>query len=83
MRIGSASRCCSGAAEKAEADYAKRPWAELIEKYRSGPPGMEPDGWGKLDELTNGGEMFIHHEDARRGRSAGNRGSWTPRPPRN
>ena len=31
-------------------------------------------GWGKLDELTNGGEMFIHHEDARRGQP-----DWTPR----
>ncbi len=60
--------------EKASADYAKRPWTELIEEYRSGPPALNPMGWGKLDELTNSGEMFIHHEDARRGQP-----SWEPR----
>jgi len=63
-----------GATERAEADYAKRPWPELIEKYRSGPPGWNPTGWGKLDDLSNGGEMFIHHEDARRGQVG-----WEPR----
>ena len=31
-------------------------------------------GWGKVDELANGGEMFIHHEDARRGQP-----EWKPR----
>ena len=31
-------------------------------------------GWGKLEELSNGGEMFIHHEDARRGQP-----DWKPR----
>ena len=31
-------------------------------------------GWGKLEELSNGGEMFIHHEDARRGQP-----NWKPR----
>jgi uncharacterized protein (TIGR03085 family) len=60
--------------EKATADYAKKPWTELIEEYRSGPPAWNPFGWGKLDEITNGGEMFIHHEDARRGQVG-----WQPR----
>jgi len=60
--------------EKAAADYAARPWPELIDEYRSGPPFWNPMGWGKLDELSNGGEMFIHHEDARRGQP-----DWQPR----
>ena len=60
--------------EKVEAGFAKRPWNDLIEEYRSGPPAWNPMGWGKLDELTNGGEMFIHHEDARRGQA-----DWKPR----
>jgi uncharacterized protein (TIGR03085 family) len=72
--IGQRVSLLHGAAEKAEADYAKRPWTELVEKYRSGPPGWNPTSWGKLDDLTNGGEMFIHHEDARRGQVG-----WEPR----
>ena len=60
--------------EKAMADYAKMPWSELIDEYRSGPPVWNPFGWGPLDELANGGEMFIHHEDARRGQP-----NWKPR----
>ena len=72
--VGQRVQLLHGATEKAEAEYAKRPWSELIEKYRSGPPGWNPTGWGKLDDLTNGGEMFIHHEDARRGQVG-----WEPR----
>jgi uncharacterized protein (TIGR03085 family) len=72
--VGNQVSAMHGFTEKASAEYAKRPWTELIEKYRSGPPGWNPTGWGKLDELTNGGEMFIHHEDARRGQVG-----WEPR----
>jgi len=72
--VGQRVHVLHGATEKAQADYAKRPWSELVEKYRSGPPGWNPTSWGKLDELTNGGEMFIHHEDARRGQAG-----WEPR----
>jgi uncharacterized protein (TIGR03085 family) len=63
-----------GFTEKAAAGYARKPWSELIEQYRSGPPALNPTGWGPLDELTNGGEMFVHHEDARRGQVG-----WEPR----
>ena len=59
--------------DHASADYAKRPWAELVDDYRSGPPAWNPSGWGKLGEL-DGVEMFIHHEDARRGQEG-----WQPR----
>lgn len=54
--------------------FSKRPWAEQLRLYREGPPGWNPMGWGKLDELTNSGEMFIHHEDVRRGVDG-----WKPR----
>ena len=71
-----------GWTEKVAAGYAKQPWTELIEEYRSGPPAWNPMGWGKLDELTNGGEMFIHHEDARRGQAGlGAAGVRRRRPP--
>ncbi len=60
--------------DKTEAEYADRSWSDLISEYRSGPPGWNPTGWGKLDDVTNSGEMFIHHEDARRGQTG-----WRPR----
>ena len=72
--IGTYVKPFSGWTDKVAAEYAKRPWGELVQEYRSGPPVWNPSGWGKLDELTNGGEMFIHHEDARRGRPG-----WEPR----
>lgn len=72
--IGKVIKPLAGHAEKVEADFAERPWADLISIYRDGPPGWNPAGWGKLDELVNGGEMFIHHEDARRGQP-----NWKPR----
>ena len=63
-----------GWTDKVAAGYAEREWSELVQQYRSGPPVWNPAGWGKLNELTNGGEMFIHHEDARRGQPG-----WEPR----
>lgn len=56
------------------AEYKKRPWVEQIELLRSGPPGYSPLGWGPVDAKANGMEMFIHHEDARRGQP-----DWQPR----
>ncbi len=72
--IGTRVSALHGFTDKAAADYAREPWPELIELYRSGAPAWNPAGWGKLDELTNNGEMFIHHEDARRGQP-----DWAPR----
>lgn len=54
--------------------FAARPWKEQVELLRSGPPGWNPMGWGKLDDLANGVEMFVHHEDVRRGIPG-----WKPR----
>lgn len=56
-----------GFTERAHAAYGKRPWAEQVELYRSGPPAWNPTGWGPINDLANAGEMFIHHEDVRRG----------------
>ncbi len=60
--------------EKAQAGYRSRPWTDLIKEYRDGPPVWNPTGWGPLNDLANGGEMFIHHEDVRRGQPG-----WQPR----
>jgi len=74
VAIGKMVKPLAGHADKVEADYAARPWSDLVDVYRNGPPAWNPMGWGKVDELANGGEMFIHHEDARRGQP-----DWKPR----
>lgn len=50
------------------------PWAELVEKLRSGPPAVIPTAWGPVDTLVNTAEMAIHHEDVRRAQP-----DWQPR----
>ena len=64
----------AGWTARVSAGYRKRPWPEQIELYRSGPPAFSPLGWGSIDAKANGMEMFIHHEDARRGQP-----DWQPR----
>ena len=56
--------------ERVRREMAKRPWPELLELVRTGPPTL----LRPLDGAINATEMFIHHEDVRRG-SAG----WSPR----
>ena len=64
----------AGWTAKVSSGYRKRPWAEQVELLRSGPPGFSPFGWGQVDEKANGMELFIHHEDVRRGQP-----DWQPR----
>jgi len=64
----------TGWTARVSAGYSKRPWAAQVELFRSGPPGFTPLGWGSMDEKANGMELFIHHEDARRGQP-----DWQPR----
>ena len=61
-------------AAKVAEGYKAMPWHEAVQLYRSGPPRWNPTRYGAIDEAANGGEMFIHHEDVRRGRS-----EWEPR----
>lgn len=51
---------------------AARPFQELLDEVRDGPPLWSPL-WA-VDSLVNTTEMFVHHEDVRRG-SPG----WEPR----
>ncbi len=48
------------------ADYAAKPWPELVELVRSGPPVWSPTRFGPIDEAINLAEFFIHHEDVLR-----------------
>ena len=49
----------------------RMPFEVLVRKVRTGPPQW----WKPLDGLANVQEMFVHHEDVRRGG-----GDHTPRP---
>lgn len=72
--LGVVIKPLAGWTAKVSSGYKKRPWAQQIELLRSGPPGFSPLGWGPVDAKANGLEMFIHHEDARRGQP-----DWQPR----
>lgn len=46
-------------------DYESKPFAELVEMYRNGPPTWNP--MRLADKYANLAENFVHHEDLRRG----------------
>jgi uncharacterized protein (TIGR03085 family) len=53
---------------------ARRPFPELIELIRTGPPKLSPLGLPGVDERANMVEFFVHHEDVRRAQP-----DWQPR----
>ena len=61
--------------DRAMAGFATAPWSEMVAQLRDGPPSWSPFRVGKVDELANGAELFVHHEDVRRGEPG-----WAPRP---
>ena len=60
--------------EKVRAAEAERPWSEIVERVRSGPPKWNPTGLRPVEEFVNTIEYFVHHEDVRRARPG-----WTAR----
>lgn len=65
----------AGYTARVQRGVAQRPWPDLVEQVRSGPPRWSPMRLPALDEKANGVEFFVHHEDVRRARPG-----WTPRP---
>lgn len=61
--------------QKGMAGYADTSWESMIGELREGAPPWSPYRIGKVDEVANGAEFFVHHEDARRGEPG-----WEPRP---
>ena len=55
-----------GRLDAAMRSTADGPWEPLVEKIRQGPPRLSPLRFGRLDELANLGEFFVHHEDVLR-----------------
>ncbi len=56
--------------EDGQAGYAAKPWPELVDLVRSGPPLWSPTRLGPVDEAVNLVEFVIHHEDVLRGDGA-------------
>ena len=63
----------AGYSEKVRRGYASKPWPELVELVRSGPPLLSPFALPGVDRLANTMEFFIHHEDVRRANGLGPR----------
>ncbi|ANS64596.1 hypothetical protein SLINC_2372 [Streptomyces lincolnensis] len=60
--------------DKVMEEFAAKPYEELIQLIRTGPPRFSPFNLKQLDELSNTVEFYVHTEDVRRARP-----DWTPR----
>jgi len=60
--------------DAAAARTARRPFPELVERLRHGPPWYSPFALPKVDALVNTLELLVHHEDVRRAQPG-----WAPR----
>ncbi|MGH4013263.1 MAG: TIGR03085 family metal-binding protein [Pseudonocardiaceae bacterium] len=65
----------AGYTARVQRETAQRPWPELVEQVRSGPPLWSPMRLSRLGDKINAVEFFVHHEDVRRARPG-----WEPRP---
>ncbi len=52
--------------ERIRDEFASKPYEELIQLIRTGPPRMSPFGVKQLDEAANTVEFYVHTEDVRR-----------------
>jgi uncharacterized protein (TIGR03085 family) len=66
----------AGYTRRVQDSYARRPWRELVDLVRNGPAPWWPTRVPALDKAVNSIELFVHHEDARRGQAG-----WEPRKP--
>lgn len=62
----------AGYLNSVQAKVARRPFTELLEQIRTGPPWWSP--FRPIDAFVNLTEMFVHHEDVRRAEPG-----WEPR----
>ncbi|MEU2182999.1 TIGR03085 family metal-binding protein [Streptomyces thermolilacinus] len=60
--------------ERVQAEFAAKPYEELVQLIRSGPPRMSPFSLKQVDEGANTVEFYVHAEDVRRAQA-----DWTPR----
>ncbi|MFR9675132.1 TIGR03085 family metal-binding protein [Streptomyces sp. TR06-5] len=60
--------------ERVQAEFAAKPYEELLQLIRTGPPKFSPLSLKQVDEAANTVEFYVHTEDVRRARP-----DWTPR----
>lgn len=60
--------------DRVQGEFAAKPYEELIQLIRTGPPRMSPYALKQVDEAANTVEFYIHAEDVRRAAP-----EWTPR----
>ncbi|GAA2234935.1 TIGR03085 family metal-binding protein [Streptomyces amakusaensis] len=61
--------------ERVQTEFAAKPYEELIQLIRTGPPRLSPYALKQVDEAANTVEFFVHAEDVRRAQP-----DWTARP---
>jgi uncharacterized protein (TIGR03085 family) len=60
--------------ERVRSQFAAKPYEELIQLIRTGPPRFSPLAVKQIDEAANAVEFYVHAEDVRRAQP-----DWTPR----
>ncbi|MFG2312167.1 TIGR03085 family metal-binding protein [Streptomyces sp. NPDC048566] len=55
-------------------EFAAKPYEELVQLVRTGPPRFSPFSLKQIDEASNVVEFYVHTEDLRRAEPG-----WTPR----
>ncbi|OEU97024.1 TIGR03085 family metal-binding protein [Streptomyces oceani] len=60
--------------DRVQAEFTAKPYEELIQLIRTGPPRMSPFSVKQVDEAANTVEFFVHSEDVRRAQP-----DWTAR----
>ncbi|WP_330457221.1 TIGR03085 family metal-binding protein [Streptomyces sp. NBC_00820] len=60
--------------ERVTAEYAAKPYEELLQLIRTGPPRFSPFALKQVDEAANTVEFYVHTEDVRRAQP-----DWSPR----
>ena len=60
---------------RVQAEFAARPWPELLQMVAEGPSRRSLFGLAPVDEAANVVEFFVHCEDVRRAKPG-----WEPRP---
>ncbi|GAA1241238.1 TIGR03085 family metal-binding protein [Kitasatospora nipponensis] len=59
-------RPLGGWTRRVQDGYARRPYEELVRRFRAGPPRLSPFALPGADEAANTVEYFVHAEDVRR-----------------
>jgi uncharacterized protein (TIGR03085 family) len=60
--------------DRIRGEFAAKPFAELVQLIRTGPPKLSPFALKQVDEAANTVEFYIHGEDVRRAQP-----DWQPR----